>query len=72
LAVDRFRFLGLAFAAADVLFEVDEQGVIQFVAGAEAAITGRAWRGGCRACSARLWSRAPTPWPSSPTSRPAG
>ena len=48
---DRFRFLGLAFATADLLFEVDERGAVSFAAGAgrriagreEASLIGRPW-----------------------------
>ena len=40
MAVDPFRFLGLAFAAADLLFEVDERGRVSFAAGAGAKLTG--------------------------------
>ena len=52
MAVTTFRFLGLAFAAADLLFEVDEQGEIAFAAGAgnrlagqdDKTLVGRPWR----------------------------
>jgi EAL domain-containing protein (putative c-di-GMP-specific phosphodiesterase class I) len=52
LTVDPFRFLGLAFATADLLFEVDGQGAIGFAAGAgrriagqdDAGLVGRSWR----------------------------
>ncbi len=51
MAVDPFRFLGLAFATADLLFEVDERGRVSFAAGAGAKLlgadqtdlTGRPW-----------------------------
>jgi len=51
MAVDPFRFLGLAFATADLLFEVDDQGRVTFAAGAghnlagfdDAALVGRSW-----------------------------
>jgi EAL domain-containing protein (putative c-di-GMP-specific phosphodiesterase class I) len=51
MAVDPFRFLGLAFAAADLLIEVDETGAIIFAAGAgqrlaktdDAGLIGRPW-----------------------------
>ena len=51
MAVDPFRFLGLAFATADLLFEVDDQGRVTFAAGAghnlsgfdDAALVGRCW-----------------------------
>ena len=51
MAVDPFRFLGLAFATADLLFEVDEAGRVTFAAGAaprltgvdDAALVGRSW-----------------------------
>ena len=51
MAVDPFRFLGLAFATADLLFEVDDQGKVTFAAGAganlagfdDAALVGRNW-----------------------------
>jgi EAL domain-containing protein (putative c-di-GMP-specific phosphodiesterase class I) len=51
MAVDPFRFLGLAFATADLLFEVDETGRVTFAAGAgqklagvdAAGLTGRSW-----------------------------
>jgi EAL domain-containing protein (putative c-di-GMP-specific phosphodiesterase class I) len=47
-----FRFLGLAFAAADLLFEVDAQGLVAFAAGAgnrlagrdDKSLIGRPWR----------------------------
>ncbi len=52
MTVDPFRFLGLAFATADLLFEVDGEGVIGFAAGAgrriagqdDAGLVGRCWR----------------------------
>jgi EAL domain-containing protein (putative c-di-GMP-specific phosphodiesterase class I) len=52
LVVETFRFLGLAFAAADLLFEVDDQGEIAFAAGAgnrlagrdDRSLIGRPWR----------------------------
>jgi EAL domain-containing protein (putative c-di-GMP-specific phosphodiesterase class I) len=52
LVVETFRFLGVAFAAADLLFEVDEQGAIAFAAGAgnrlagqdDKTLVGRPWR----------------------------
>ena len=52
MTVETFRFLGLAFATADLLFEIDERGVIGFAAGAgrrvagldDSALTGRPWR----------------------------
>jgi EAL domain-containing protein (putative c-di-GMP-specific phosphodiesterase class I) len=52
LTVDLFRFLGLAFAASDLLFEVDADGAIAFAAGAgnalagksDASLIGRPWR----------------------------
>jgi EAL domain-containing protein (putative c-di-GMP-specific phosphodiesterase class I) len=52
LVVETFRFLGLAFAAADLLFEVDDRGAIAFAAGAghrlagqdDKSLTGRPWR----------------------------
>ncbi|QUD87849.1 EAL domain-containing protein [Phenylobacterium montanum] len=37
----QFRLLGLAFAAADLLFEVDEKGLVSFAAGAGQKITGQ-------------------------------
>lgn len=51
MTVDPFRFLGLAFAAADLLFEVDAGGAITFAAGAgntlagkdDASLIGRPW-----------------------------
>ena len=51
MAVDPFRFLGLAFATADLLFEVDADGAITFAAGAgkrlaqtdDAGLIGRSW-----------------------------
>ena len=51
MAVDPFRFLGLAFATADLLFEVDGAGAITFAAGAgqrlartdDASLIGRHW-----------------------------
>jgi EAL domain-containing protein (putative c-di-GMP-specific phosphodiesterase class I) len=51
MAVDPFRFLGLAFASADLLFEVDADGAITFAAGAgkrlaqtdDAGLIGRPW-----------------------------
>jgi EAL domain-containing protein (putative c-di-GMP-specific phosphodiesterase class I) len=52
LVVETFRFLGLAFAAADLLFEVDDAGLIGFAAGAgnrlagrdDRSLIGRPWR----------------------------
>ncbi len=52
MAVETFRFLGLAFAAADLLFEVDDKGVMTFAAGAghrlagrtDKSLIGRPWR----------------------------
>jgi PAS domain S-box-containing protein len=44
LAVDPIRFLALAFATADLLFETDEAGAIGFVAGAAQRLTGRSER----------------------------
>jgi EAL domain-containing protein (putative c-di-GMP-specific phosphodiesterase class I) len=52
LVVETFRFLGLAFAAADLLFEVDDRGAIAFAAGAgnrlagkdDRSLKGRPWR----------------------------
>ena len=41
MPADQFRLLGLAFAAADLLFEVDEAGRIAFAAGAGQKITGQ-------------------------------
>ena len=35
------RLLGCAFAAADLLFEIDQAHVVQFAAGASGRITGR-------------------------------
>jgi len=51
LTSDSFRFLGLAFATADLLFEIDGAGTVQFAAGAgnriaghsEEALVGRSW-----------------------------
>jgi len=51
VAVDPFRFLGLAFATADLLFEVDDKACVTFAAGAgqrlagvdAAGLTGRPW-----------------------------
>jgi len=51
MAVDPFRFLGLAFATADLLFEVDDAGRVTFAAGAvhrlagldDAGMVGRPW-----------------------------
>ena len=51
MAVDPFRFLGLAFATADLLFELDADGAITFAAGAgqrlahtdDAGLVGRPW-----------------------------
>jgi PAS domain S-box-containing protein len=51
LPADQFRLLGLAFAVADFLFEVDKHGRITFAAGAgkrisghsDAALVGRPW-----------------------------
>jgi len=51
MAVDPFRFLGLAFASADLLFEVGADGAITFAAGAgkrlaqtdDAGLIGRPW-----------------------------
>ncbi len=51
MAVDPYCFLGLAFATADLLFEVDEHGRVSFAAGAgqrltgvdQADLTGRSW-----------------------------
>jgi EAL domain-containing protein (putative c-di-GMP-specific phosphodiesterase class I) len=40
LANDTFRFVGFAFATADFLFEIDDQGVIAFAAGAGLQLTG--------------------------------
>jgi PAS domain S-box-containing protein len=40
LAHDAFRFVGLAFASADLLFEIDDQGQIAFAAGATQKLTG--------------------------------
>jgi len=40
MAVDAFRFLGLAFATADLLFEVDERGRVTFAAGAGQKLAG--------------------------------
>jgi hypothetical protein len=40
LTVDPFRFLGLAFAAADLLLEVGPDGALTFAAGAIQAMTG--------------------------------
>ncbi|MBV9508955.1 MAG: EAL domain-containing protein [Caulobacteraceae bacterium] len=53
MAVDPFRFLGLAFATADLLLEIDENGVVTFAAGAgqrltqtcDADLIGRSWLG---------------------------
>ena len=51
--VDPLRFLGLAFASADLLLEIDpDMGVVTFAAGAgrrlagesDASLIGRAWR----------------------------
>ncbi len=41
LRAERDRFLGLAFAAADLLLETDEAGVIAFASGAAATLLGR-------------------------------
>jgi EAL domain-containing protein (putative c-di-GMP-specific phosphodiesterase class I) len=41
LSADLFRFLGLAFATADLLFEVNEDGSIGFAAGAGQRVAGR-------------------------------
>jgi EAL domain-containing protein (putative c-di-GMP-specific phosphodiesterase class I) len=41
LAKDTFRFLGFAFATADLLFEIDGEGAITFAAGAGLRVTGR-------------------------------
>ena len=40
MAVDPFRFLGLAFATADLLFEVDGRSKVTFAAGAVKRLTG--------------------------------
>ena len=40
MAVDPFRFLGLAFATADLLFEVDDQARVTFAAGAGQKLAG--------------------------------
>jgi EAL domain-containing protein (putative c-di-GMP-specific phosphodiesterase class I) len=40
MAVDPFRFLGLAFATADLLFEVDDQAKVTFAAGAVHRLAG--------------------------------
>ncbi|HEX4196774.1 MAG TPA: EAL domain-containing protein [Caulobacteraceae bacterium] len=45
MVVETFRFLGLAFAAADLLFEVDDGGEIAFAAGAGNRLAGRDDRG---------------------------
>ena len=41
LANDVFRFVGFAFATADLLFEIDSQGAITYAAGAGLQLTGR-------------------------------
>jgi EAL domain-containing protein (putative c-di-GMP-specific phosphodiesterase class I) len=41
LTIEPIRFLGLAFAAADLLFEVDDKGAVTFAAGASLRLTGR-------------------------------
>lgn len=49
---DTFRFVGFAFATADLLFEIDDKGLIAFAAGAgqqlagsdNAALAGRPWK----------------------------
>ena len=41
MANDVFRFVGFAFATADLLFEIDSQGVITYAAGAGLQLTGR-------------------------------
>lgn len=41
MTVDPFRFLGMAFAAADLLFEVEAEGAITFAAGAGHALAGQ-------------------------------
>ena len=51
MTADSFRFLGLAFATADLLFEIDGQGLVRFAAGAgnriaghaDEALIGRSW-----------------------------
>lgn len=40
MANDTFRFVGFAFATADLLFEIDSQGMITFAAGAGLQLTG--------------------------------
>ncbi len=41
MANDIFRFVGFAFATADFLFEIDDQGVITYAAGAGRQLTGQ-------------------------------
>jgi EAL domain-containing protein (putative c-di-GMP-specific phosphodiesterase class I) len=41
LANDAYRFAGLAFATADLLFEIDDKGLITFAAGAAQHIAGK-------------------------------
>ena len=41
MANDTFRFVGFAFATADLLFEIDSKGAIAFSAGAGQQLTGR-------------------------------
>ena len=41
MGVDPSRFLGLAFAAADLLIEIDGEGLITFAAGAGRLVAGR-------------------------------
>ena len=41
MSIDPIRFLGLAFATADLLFEVDDRDAVTFVAGASQRLLGR-------------------------------
>ena len=41
MSIEPIRFLGLAFAAADLLFEVDERDAVTFAAGAGQRVSGR-------------------------------
>jgi EAL domain-containing protein (putative c-di-GMP-specific phosphodiesterase class I) len=41
VATEVFRFVGFAFATADLLFEIDDQGVVTYATGAGSQLTGR-------------------------------